>query len=76
MKDVVSAAAERSVRVFFKTGREMDQLLQGVAHQGVAALAGEYLYASIEEIVHASMSRPDEALILAADHITDEGNLG
>jgi len=76
VKDVVSAAAERSVRVFFKTGREMDQLLQGVAHQGVAALAGEYLYASIEEIVHASMSRPDEALILAADHITDEGNLG
>jgi 23S rRNA (guanosine2251-2'-O)-methyltransferase len=57
VKDVISAAAEKSIPVSYKSGREMDHLLQGVAHQGVAALAGE-------------------ALILAADHITDEGNLG
>jgi len=74
--DIISAAAERSVRVSFKSSREMDQLLPGVAHQGMLAVAGEYLYASIEEIVDTSMSKPGEALILAADHITDEGNLG
>jgi len=76
VKDVISAAAEKSIPISYKSGREMDHLLQGVAHQGVAALAGEYLYASLEEIVSGSMSRQGEALILAADHITDEGNLG
>jgi 23S rRNA (guanosine2251-2'-O)-methyltransferase len=76
VKDVIHAAAQRSVRVFYKTAREMDQFLQGVAHQGVAAFAGEYLYADMEEIVALSISCQGEALILAADHITDEGNLG
>ncbi|RJR51166.1 MAG: 23S rRNA (guanosine(2251)-2'-O)-methyltransferase RlmB [Desulfobacteraceae bacterium] len=74
--DIIAAAAERSVQVSFKSAREMDQLLPGVAHQGIAAVAGEYVYASLDEIVAISASFPEEALILAADHITDEGNLG
>jgi 23S rRNA (guanosine2251-2'-O)-methyltransferase len=76
IREVLEAAAKRGIRVFFKEGREMDQILPGVAHQGVAAVAGEYLYADVEEIVDVSMRGPGEALILAADHITDEGNLG
>ncbi len=75
-REVAEAAAERGVRVSFKTGQEMDQLLPGVAHQGIAAAAVEYLYADMEEIVALSMQEPGRGLILAADHITDEGNLG
>jgi 23S rRNA (guanosine2251-2'-O)-methyltransferase len=75
-REITEAAARRSVRISFRTGQEMDRLMPGVAHQGFAAAAGEYLYAELEEVIQLSRKGSDEPLILAADHITDEGNLG
>ena len=73
---VTEAAAKRSIPVLHKSSEEMDRLFRDLPHQGIVAVAGEYLYSEVEEIVGLSAKAPGEALILAADHITDEGNLG
>jgi 23S rRNA (guanosine2251-2'-O)-methyltransferase len=74
--EVTDAAARRSVPVHYKTAEEMDRLFRDLPHQGIVARAGEYLYSDLEEIKRLSATVPGQALILAADHITDEGNLG
>jgi 23S rRNA (guanosine2251-2'-O)-methyltransferase len=74
--EISEAAQKRSIPVLYKTPLEMDRIFPDLPHQGIVAVAGEYLYADLEEIVGHSSKAPGEGLILAADHITDEGNLG
>lgn len=40
------------------------------------ALSEKFTYFDIEDLIQASLKGPGYALIVAADHITDEGNLG
>lgn len=75
IQEVVEAATKRSVPVIFRAAEEMDRVLPDLAHQGIMALA-EFSYSGLEEMIELSGKNPGEALILATDHITDEGNLG
>ena len=54
----------------------MDHLLPGVAHQGIIAFAQSFNYVDLNQIIRTSLNVSGQALIVAADHITDEGNLG
>jgi len=74
--EVTEAAGNRSVPVHYKSAEEMDRLFRDLPHQGFVARAGEYLYSDLEGIVKISSAVAGKGLILAADHITDEGNLG
>ena len=47
-----------------------------MAHQGIVALAEQFTYFDIQYLIDTSIEQPNHALIVAADHITDEGNLG
>lgn len=75
-KEILRIAEERGVPVQFKKGLEMDLFLPGIAHQGIVALAGEFTYLDFNTLIQMSLDAPEHALIVAADHITDEGNLG
>ncbi len=46
------------------------------AHQGIVALTRRFEYADIERVANDSLKNESRALLIAADHITDEGNLG
>jgi 23S rRNA (guanosine2251-2'-O)-methyltransferase len=74
--EIHAMAAERGIPLLLKKGAELEALLPGLAHQGMAAVGGEFIYSEIEEIAERSLGSPGRALIVAADHITDEGNLG
>jgi 23S rRNA (guanosine2251-2'-O)-methyltransferase len=54
----------------------LDRLCPGTAHQGVVALTAPFSYVDLEEIIRRALQAQGFGLILAADHITDEGNLG
>ena len=69
-------AEDRGVPVKFKKGVLLDQSLPGIAHQGIVALAEEFTYLDFNSLIEMSLEAPEHALLLAADHITDEGNLG
>jgi 23S rRNA (guanosine2251-2'-O)-methyltransferase len=65
------AARARGVRVHEASAAEIERRCGSDAHQGVCAQAGEYPYASAEELLGAP-----EALLLALDQVQDPQNLG
>jgi 23S rRNA (guanosine2251-2'-O)-methyltransferase len=74
--ELLRLAKGRSLQVSFKAREDLDRLSPGTAHQGVAALTGAFSYVNLDEIVLRALHPGGFGLLLAADHITDEGNLG
>ncbi|MBN2126320.1 MAG: 23S rRNA (guanosine(2251)-2'-O)-methyltransferase RlmB [Deltaproteobacteria bacterium] len=75
-EEILGLAAEKGVPVRFRRSEELEGLLPGLRHQGVVAVAGDFAYTEMEALVRDSRHRRGDALLIAADHITDEGNLG
>lgn len=73
LKDLASLAEQRKVVVESRTPLELEALAKGDRHQGVVAITGEYSYLSLEELLS---ERPDDALIVALDEVTDPHNFG
>jgi 23S rRNA (guanosine2251-2'-O)-methyltransferase len=76
IEEIQRFARIRGIPVFFKKVIQLDQLLPDVSHQGIIAFAQGFHYVDLDQIIQTSLSDPGHALIVAADHITDEGNLG
>jgi 23S rRNA (guanosine2251-2'-O)-methyltransferase len=71
--EVARAAHEQHVRCEPRERAELDALADGVRHQGVLAITGEYSYLSIDELLEKAPERP---LLVALDQITDPHNFG
>jgi 23S rRNA (guanosine2251-2'-O)-methyltransferase len=76
IEEIQRFARIRGIPVRFKKGIQLDQLLPDVSHQGIIAFAQSFHYVDLDQIILSSLSDSGHALIVAADHITDEGNLG
>jgi 23S rRNA (guanosine2251-2'-O)-methyltransferase len=76
LKEILDMAQRKNVPVFFKKAEILDDALPSTSHQGIIALSGEFTYLELEDIIDLSMNRQGYGLLIAADHITDEGNLG
>jgi 23S rRNA (guanosine2251-2'-O)-methyltransferase len=76
--EILRIAGDRRVPVHFKTKGELAGFLPDTAHQGIVALAGEFTYFDLNNLIDNSAKNKGKwpALLIAADHITDEGNLG
>ena len=74
--EILHMAEERGVPVQFKKAQILDKFLSHTTHQGIVALAEKFSYFDLNTVIDISLHAPDHALIVAADHITDEGNLG
>lgn len=74
--ELVHLAKRHGVPIYFKPQEDIVRTVPGVTHQGVVALAGGFSYLDLEELLTRSLNVQGHRLILAADHITDEGNLG
>lgn len=75
-RGILDIAERRGIPIQYKARSELDVALPEVAHQGIVALVGKFVYADLDGIVERALREPGRGLILAADHITDEGNLG
>jgi len=71
--DVLEAAEARCVPVDQRNRAELDRLTDGVRHQGVVAVADDFHFSEIGEII-AHARRPP--LLVALDELTDPQNLG
>lgn len=76
VEEILQLAKGKGVRIEYKKSILLDNLLPGTAHQGIIAFAHEFQYVDLNHLVNASLNAPDYAVIVVADHITDEGNLG
>jgi len=75
MEELLALAKDKGIPVLLKSGQELDALLPRVPHQGVLAVAEGFAYRDLGEIIRISHGDV-HGLIIVADHITDEGNLG
>jgi 23S rRNA (guanosine2251-2'-O)-methyltransferase len=76
IKEIIDMAEKKGVPVLYKNPYILDDVMPGTAHQGVVAIAMEYSYLELDELIDASSDATGYAILIAADHITDEGNLG
>jgi 23S rRNA (guanosine2251-2'-O)-methyltransferase len=74
--EIARIGAEKGVVVQFKDLRELEAVAPGASHQGFIALAEAFSYTDLEDLIETSHRAPGGALLVVADHITDEGNLG
>jgi len=74
--EIVRLGAEKGVPVHFKDLREVESVIPGTNHQGFLAFSETFAYTELEDLIEHSRQGPGWALLLVADHITDEGNLG
>ena len=75
-EEIAGLGAEKGVPVKFKDLREIEAVAPGAAHQGFVAFAETFSYTDLEDLIEKSRQAPGGALLIVADHITDEGNLG
>lgn len=78
LANVVREAEGTRARIVERSAAELDALARGHKHQGVVAIAGDYEYASLEEILAGTSPRTVVAppLLIALDQVTDPHNFG
>ena len=73
VKELVAVARSRKIPVDERLGKELDLLAKGERHQGVVAIAGEYSYRTLEDLLDPGTAPP---FLVALDQITDPQNFG
>ncbi len=71
--DICEAAEARSIPLANRDRAELDRLTDGVRHQGVVALADDYEFCELDEILAYAEGAP---VLVALDQVTDPQNLG
>ncbi|MDH3654643.1 MAG: 23S rRNA (guanosine(2251)-2'-O)-methyltransferase RlmB [Myxococcales bacterium] len=71
--DIREAAEANSIPVANRDRTELDRLSDGVRHQGVVALADDYQFCELDEILAHAEAAP---ALVALDQVTDPQNLG
>ncbi len=70
-------AKRRGVATEDATREQLDQLVgTGGRHQGVVAVAGDYHYADVDDLIAAATGGPAPGLLVALDSVKDPHNLG
>jgi 23S rRNA (guanosine2251-2'-O)-methyltransferase len=72
----VAVAKDRGITVEFRPRALVADLAASPNHQGMAAVAGEFQYARIDEMLAAATAANEPALLLILDCITDPQNFG
>jgi 23S rRNA (guanosine2251-2'-O)-methyltransferase len=75
-EEIARLGAEKGVAVRFREMRELESVAPGASHQGFVAFAETFSYTGLGDLIEKSRQIPGDALLIVADHITDEGNLG
>jgi 23S rRNA (guanosine2251-2'-O)-methyltransferase len=76
IKAIVNLADKNDIPVFEKDRTVLDRVLPGTNHQGITALIRSFEYTDINSLVISFQKKKGKNLLIAIDHITDEGNLG
>ena len=75
-REILQTAKERGIPTRFKPIPILDEFLPNTAHQGIVALTDVFSYIDLDTLADMALKVSEQALIVATDHITDEGNLG
>ena len=74
--EILRLASDKGVRVRFNDKELLDEIAPDMNHQGIVGFIEEFKYTSVDELATIAVSKGEQGLLIVADHITDEGNLG
>jgi 23S rRNA (guanosine2251-2'-O)-methyltransferase len=74
--EIRALAAAAHVPVEEVERRSLDEVAEGLVHQGVVALAPPFAYATLDDVVARAAAACEAPLLVALDGITDPHNLG
>jgi len=75
-EEILQLATDKNIPVYFKPQTQLSELFEHIAHQGIVGITQAFAYTDLNEVWHHCLREGPSALLLAADHITDPGNLG
>ncbi|MBO5649604.1 MAG: 23S rRNA (guanosine(2251)-2'-O)-methyltransferase RlmB [Clostridia bacterium] len=73
---LVAMAIERKIPVLEVERQKLDAVACGLPHQGIAAMAAQKEYCTVDDILAIAQSRGEMPLIVIADSINDPNNFG
>ena len=76
IETAVAVAKDRGITVEFRPRALVADLAASPHHQGMAAIAGEFQYVRVDEMLAAAATAGEPALLLILDCITDPQNFG
>jgi 23S rRNA (guanosine2251-2'-O)-methyltransferase len=76
IQELERLADEQGVEVAYGDRRVLDDMTEGVNHQGVALEASAYPYASVDDMLALAAERGEQPLLLLLDHLQDPQNIG
>jgi len=76
LQDILDIATQKKIPIRFKDRLYLDKISSNSAHQGVIAILNTYNYLYFNDLIEHAISNKNKGLLIAADHITDTGNLG
>lgn len=76
VKDILRLCHQENVPVLRQARRELDELVGGLRHQGVAAQVSSYPYVDLSDILALAAERREAPFLLALDSLEDPQNVG
>ena len=76
IEKILGKAKYNKVLIKYIDKNKLDELSEGIPHQGVAALVSEYQYYSIDDILKYAKDNNEDPFIVILDEIEDPHNLG
>jgi 23S rRNA (guanosine2251-2'-O)-methyltransferase len=76
IETAVAVAKDRGITVEFRPRSLVADLAGSANHQGMVAIAGEFQYARVDEMLAVASAASEPALLLILDCITDPQNFG
>ena len=73
---LIAKARERKIPLIEVERRRLDTMCGQTVHQGIAAVAAERDYSTVEEILEYAASRGEKPFVVIADGVEDPHNLG
>jgi len=76
VREILALATDQNVRLRELGRTELDALVDGGVHQGVALTVPPYQYADLDDLLDAASEAGVPPLLVALDQVTDPRNLG
>ena len=76
LQEILDIATQKKIPIRFKDRLYLDKISSISSHQGVIAILNTYKYLYFNDLIERAVSDKNKGLLIAADHITDTGNLG
>lgn len=76
VKVLVAKARERKIPIIDVDKNKLDSMVSGANHQGIAAVAAEVNYSTVDDIISYAEERGESPFIVICDGVEDPHNLG